>query len=507
MDNNSNFRINRVKQIKEMYANEVSRRNKQKERSAPASLNAKNAAEVRDLMTRAISDRSKVVDASEKLYASNPIYQAVIDYMSNMYLWRYKVIPHQSYKRSRAKLRKTMKPDDYNLYYRQMVEVVDGLNIETKFPKMLTQLYTNGAVYFTTIGDTDDYTLETVLLPDAYCKKIGETQYGTSIIAFDFAFFDKLSLNLNDTVKYLKESFTKEFADGYKKYKKDPTQNWIVLDPRFSSALLLNDYSIPTYFYLYGGILDYEKYQDNELERNENLLKYIVVQTMPHYEDKLLFEMDEVAELHRSMRNIIDKGDKVRLLTTYGDLQVLKISENDTTANEVLVKAYEAIFHNAGFNSGLFSGDSVTALNLSLIRDKGRVWKYVQGLTNFYTIAINNWFDFKNLEANIEILSISPYTYSDDISIYKENATLGVGKLDYLIASGIKQKNIQDQLELEKFLKLEDITPMQTSYTQTADDRGANERSSSSEEKNSSESEIEPKDKDDKTSTEKRLED
>ena len=54
---------------------------------------------------------------------------------------------------------------------------------------------------------------------------------------------------------------------------------------------------------------------------------------------------------------------------------------------------------------------------------------------------------------------------------YKDNATLGVAKLDYFIASGVKQKNIQDQLNLESFLGLNDITPMQTSYTQTAEDR------------------------------------
>ena len=55
--------------------------------------------------------------------------------------------------------------------------------------------------------------------------------------------------------------------------------------------------------------------------------------------------------------------------------------------------------------------------------------------------------------------------------MYRTNATLGVGKLDYLIASGIKQKNLQDNFDLEKFLKLDEITPMQTSYTQTAEDR------------------------------------
>ena len=229
--------------------------------------------------------------------------------------------------------------------------------------------------------------------------------------------------------------------------------------------------SIPTYFYLLGGILDYEKYQDNELERNDNLLKYLVVHTMPHYEDNLIFEVDEVEAIHKSLKRIVDTGEKARLITTYGDVHVDRISENDTSENQVLSKAFAAIFNNAGFNSGLFTGESVTSLEMSLIRDKGRVWKYVQTLLNFYTIAINNWFEFKDYQADIDILPISPYTYNDDIVKYKENATLGVGKLDYFIASGIKQKNIQDQLNLESFLKLDEIVPMQTSYTQTAEDR------------------------------------
>ena len=108
---------------------------------------------------------------------------------------------------------------------------------------------------------------------------------------------------------------------------------------------------------------------------------------------------------------------------------------------------------------------------MSLIRDKGMVWKYVQQIVSFYNVAINNWFDFKGYQADIDILSISPYTYIDDIEVFKNNATLGVNKIDYLIASGIEQKHISDVLLLEKTLGLENITPMQTSYTQTAEDR------------------------------------
>lgn len=95
-------------------------------------------------------------------------------------------------------------------------------------------------------------------------------------------------------------------------------------------------------------------------------------------------------------------------------------------------------------------------------------------------------------------MPISPYTYGDDIEAYKNSATLGVGKLDYLIASGIKQKNIQDQLYLESFLHLEDITPMRTSYTDSAviqkneQENGKSDIKDKDNDSEKTESEIEP---------------
>ena len=487
----SQFRINRVKKLKELYSDDVSLKRKLDQTPSYKAGTYTNAKSVRSALETALTNRTSVVETSRKLYAVNPIYASVIDYISNMYMWRYKVIPHKVYTKSKAKIKKQPKEDDFNLMYSLMLEVADGLSIETKFPAMLSLLYINGAVYFTTACDEESVTIDTILLPDSYCRKIGETQYGTNIIQFDFSYFQNLGAQ-GDDLKELFKSFPKEFQRGYNKYLADSNLRWQTLDPHFSSALLLNETSIPTYFYLLGGILDYEKYQDNELERNDNLLKYLVVHTMPHYEDNLIFEVDEVQAIHQSLKRIVDTGEKARLITTYGDVHVDRISENDTSENQVLSKAFAAIFNNAGFNSGLFTGDSVTALEMSLIRDKGRVWKHVQSLLNFYTIAINNWFEFKDYQADIDILPISPYTYNDDIVKYKENATLGVGKLDYFIASGIKQKNIQDQLNLESFLKLDKIVPMQTSYTQTADDR--QEEGKNDSENKDNKTEVEPSD-------------
>jgi hypothetical protein len=211
------------------------------------------------------------------------------------------------------------------------------------------------------------------------------------------------------------------------------------------------------------------------LERSDNLLRYLVVHTIPHYEDQLIFEVNEVKALHKSLKKIVDNGDKARLITTYGDVHVEKISDDDDSATQVLANAYKAIFNNAGFNASIFTSDSVTALKMALIRDKSFVWKFVQQYSSFYNICVNNWLEFEGYEANIDILPISPYTQDEDVKRYKDNATLGVGKIDYMVASGIKQRHIQDVFNLETFLDLTQIVPLQTSYTQTAEDRSSEE--------------------------------
>ena len=489
------FKIDRVKTLSEIYSDDASAKRRHDQTARYNSGTYKTAAEVRDALNKALTNKDTIVETSKQLYATNPIYASAINYLSDMFMWRYKVTPHKTYTKSKSKAKKTPKADDFSLMYNLMLEVVDGLSISTKFPALLTMLFVNGSVYWTTYSDEETLAIDTILLPDKYCRKVGETQFGTAIIQFDFSYFDSMGLD-DATLKAYFKSFPKEFNKLYNKYKKDNNLRWQTLAPHYSSGLMMNEIGIPTYFYLYGSILDYEKYQDNELERNENLLKYLVVHTMPHYEDKLIFEVDEVAALHKSLRRIVDTGEKARLITTYGDVQVHKISENDTSENEVLSKAFKTIFSNAGFNSGIFTSETVEGLKMSLIRDKGIVWKYVQSLISFYTIAVNNWYDFKEYQADIDILPISTYTYNDDIKVYKENATLGIGKLDYIIASGIKQRNIQDQFYLENFLKLDQITPMQTSYTQTAEDRQGDQSESNgdktSKESKNSKTDIEP---------------
>ena len=54
--------------------------------------------------------------------------------------------------------------------------------------------------------------------------------------------------------------------------------------------------------------------------------------------------------------------------------------------NRAEAHQFAFIFNNAGFNSAIFTAESVNALQMSLVRDKGFVWRHVQKLVNFYNI-------------------------------------------------------------------------------------------------------------------------
>ena len=442
----SSFSTKRLpyKSLKTFYSDEIDKNNRLNQTTSYANVKVKKIEEITNIFNKALDkgftfgQKKVLVDASKRLYMINPIYQDLINYYADFFIFRYKVIPHKLYSNSKIKALKEISEVNYGLMYRQMLEVVDGIGIETTFKNILLDLFITGSAYLTTFLDNDRYCVSTIILPTEYCRPVAQTQYGTQVIEFDLSYFDTIRTGSEkDIVKFIKESFSEEFAKMYEAYKKDTVNNrWQILDPRFSTGILLNPEGIPSLLYAIGSLQNYELYQDNELERNSNLLKYLVVQTMPHFQQDLIFTVDEVQDLHRSLRNKIEVDDKARLITTWGEVHVEKISDTDSSDSDVTAKAFRDIFNNAGLNSTLFVSDSVEALKMALKKDKSMLYTFVEQITNFYTIVVNNGWDWKMYQADIEILPISNYTYNDDIKIYKDNATLGVNKLDYIIASG-----------------------------------------------------------------------
>lgn len=452
------FKITRAK-IKEMYESDVSiKRNVNKTTSSSATINTLSTDTLSNNYYALTTELETQRRYSNELYTFYPIYAGLLDYLSNMYLWRYTYVPRMVKERTNAA--------DYKEIYDLIGEVVDGISIETTFPIVLTELYINGAVFLLTTKNTSSKTIATLSLPSKYCRVNAVTQFGTYIFQFDFSYFDSLGLN-KEELSRIWDFYPKEMQPMYNAYLADKqNMRWQQLDPKYAAAFMLNKNGFPTRLRAIFSILQYDQYLSNELERNNQLLDKIISHKMPTWEDKLVVEIDEMAELHKSIANILSRNNHIRLVTTFGDMDVLSIGQDMAQENKTLDNAYNSIYDNSGTNHTLFNGTIKEALTYALQRDQSTTWKYIQQLTNFYNLTINNSFNFKGYQCDLSILPITVYNEQDKIILYKEGATLGVTKLEYIVSTGVKQINLESKFILEDFLKLDQLKPLSTSYTQ-----------------------------------------
>lgn len=111
--------------------------------------------------------------------------------------------------------------EEYQEMYQKMLEIMEGLSIETTFPSILLNIFKNGQVFLYCDGQKTSKTVTTIMLPNNYCRATTITQFGTQEIDFNFAFFDSLGLNDSDKEKLL-GLFPNEFRELYQLYRNDP---------------------------------------------------------------------------------------------------------------------------------------------------------------------------------------------------------------------------------------------------------------------------------------------
>lgn len=356
-----NFKITTTA-IKEMYDNDAGiKRVAELTPNASSSLAQLTAESFTSRFFTLPDDLSELRSLSQQLYVFYPIYANYIDYLSNMYLWRYTYIPRVA----KDKDPKSSLEEEYRL----MGEIVDGLSVETTFPQILTKLFTDGAVFLYGYKTASSKTITTMAFPNKYCRLRTQTQFGTYTYQFDYSYFDNLGISaakLEEIFQY----YPKELHDGYLAYKADTAHmRYQVLNPKFAGAITLNQYGFPTKLKMWQNLDRYNKYLDNELARNDQQLDKFVSHELPTWEDKLIVSIPEMKVLHQSMAQSISKNTHIKLLSTFGKLDVHSIGEDQSKENKTLQNAFSSIYNDMGENSNLFDGNIQSSLDYAHKRD------------------------------------------------------------------------------------------------------------------------------------------
>jgi hypothetical protein len=418
------------------------------------------------LIRDAYDEPWKAGEVSRSLEAVDSIYAKLVSYFSDMFHVRYTVIPTLL---NRAR---SLNEESYLDKYNNIMQVVEGMSLETTIPTLLKEIYLTGSVYVYTEKYNPAKTLSMIILPQEHCRPVLKTNHGTYIIQFNFDYFAKMNtVDRDDALKL----FPTEFTTLYEQTK-NLGKKWVTLDPKHSTGFLLNHYGVTPLVNVLGDLIDYQEFKQNDLERSRNELKSILTHKIPMYQDQFIFTLDEVAAIQKAISKIVSNHDGLETITTFGDTELLKLQEEGSRENKQVPQSYSNIYESIGLNANMWTSNTVAALDMSFKIDKASVIRHLNNIETFLNIAINNAYNFTPYEARIKLLHISIRDESEDIQKYQESAKFGIGKLEAIVASGVKQSEILDVTRLEEALHLDEILkPLQSSHTQTAADRAAEE--------------------------------
>lgn len=456
MENKETNFANRTAQIKKLYSGEETVTglfNKTSYSKRPISREHYYRI-LSDLGTTANKKNASVL--SEQIYATHRQYANVIDYLSNMFLWRYYYMP--------------IKKKDGNLTYGEiydiMTDVMDGMNIKITYPNILAKLFIEGSVFLYNVKDETSKTVSTLTLPPEFCTPIMVSQFGTGIYKFKLSYFDSLNLRKESLADFLL-LFPEEIVEAYLKYKNGGPKE-VQIDGRFGTFIQVNETGTPPFLGMIGSLLDYQDYKINELEKNAAELDSILVSRIPIHEDRPIFEVPEAESLHTAMSRALAGNERLRLLTTFGEVELIPLQSKSSVQNDTIRKAHEAVYYDSGLNTSLFNNDGQEGIDASLRRDESFVWKYIEQLTNFYNLSINNLFSYKGYQLDFSIIPITHYNNEKMMELFRRNSEFGVGRLELIVASGTRQEHIYAKSEVENLLKLDEILiPLQSSHTRS----------------------------------------
>lgn len=452
--------------VQNIYKDETALAEKVKHKGISRKLSSIQTKEdLRKNLDFSLEDASEIAEASRTLYALDSNYAKIISYYADMFYTRYTITPE-------VKLAAKIEGEEYLEIYYEMLEKVDGLNLETLLPDVLKEIFIAGAVYLYAEENSISGTTVVRFLPNEFSRTVFATNFGTNTIEFNFEYFDQFQDK--DELKLVLDSFPKEFTKLYKEYQ-SKGKEWLPLDPRVSTSILANEYSIPPFINALVGILEYDDTRGVELEKAHRELQKILIHRIPIEDGMPIFDVEEVAAIQKAISLITRNHKGLETITVFGETKLHELQEEGNIENKRIGQAHKSIFNSAGLNASYFAENTEEALKINRSIDKGAVWAFIQKFNAYINLVLNQLYNFGELMVAIKLLPVTIHEEEHTVKLFRENASFGIGKLDAIVAAGIRQRDLMSGIKLEKELGLDELlTPLQSTHTQSGGDSGDN---------------------------------
>lgn len=408
--------------------------------------------------------RSGDIEAARELslyyYRTNSTYRNNIDFLAALPQYDTVVIPVSEPERgSKAQIIKN---------FDNACTFIENLDIPNTFNHITKEWLKTGVFYG--ILRTDGLHAIIQDLPLGYCRTRFKDFYGFNILEFNVTYFNQI--HDEELREEAVATFPEEIQTAWRLYERHQLKNpWVML-PAGSGGICFEFTDDPTPLLL-ASIPNLKKLDDavnREEKRDENELYKLLIQKMPiDNKGELVFQLEEVGDIHASVAEMLQDIDTVDVLTTFGDTTLESLQETSAASQSAdRIEKYNKNAWNAlGRSTLIFNADGSSSLAYAIKKDEALMISYLNVYESWIKFHLNDKFARNGLSFDFEILPITVFNRQDLQNSYFRGAQYGYSKMFAGVAMGIKQRDQISLMEFENdFLEMSDkMKPLQSSYT------------------------------------------
>lgn len=367
------------------------------------------------------------------------IYSRLCRYMAYLYRYDWMITPYiNSDTLSNEKILST---------FHKALTFLDEFEVKRFCGDVSLKVLRNGCYYGYLIPQANTTVVQE--LPVKYCRSrfsIG----GRPAVEFNMKFFDDYFKDTEQRIKML-NLFPNEFKKGYILYKEGKlkpefpgdTSGWYLLDVKSTIKFNMNGEDYPALISVIPAIIDLDAAQELDRKKMAQKLLKIIIQKMPlDKNNDLVFDIDEMQDLHNNAVKMLGKAIGIDVLTTFADVDVADLADKSTTTTvDELSKVERALYNESGVAQNLFNTDGNLALEKSILNDEASMYCLLLQFESFFNNLIEQ-FGAKKMQLKVQLLTTTIYNYKDMAKLYKEQTQLGYSKMLPQIALGQSQSSI-----------------------------------------------------------------
>lgn len=348
------------------------------------------------------------------------------------------------------------------------LDFVDKLDVPNTFARITTEWIKTGVYNGILRKDGDKVSIQD--LPLEYCRTRFKDFNNLNILEFNLNYFNRISDEALRTEAVL--TFPEIVQKAYKQWINHKLDDpWVML-PAADGGINFSFISDQTPL-LIASIPKLKELDDavkREEKRDENELYKLLIQQLPiDKEGELVFQLEEAAEMHASVADMLQDSDTVDVLTTFGDTTLESLQESSAASQSAdrIEKYKKDAWDALGRGEILFNPEGSSSLPYAIKKDEALMIAYLNVYESWIKFHLNDEFGRKDVTFDFEILPTTVFNRQDLQTSYFRGAQYGYSKMFAGVAMGIKQ---MDQLSLmnfeNEFLQMSlKMVPLQSSYT------------------------------------------